>query len=444
MKLPDAALVWGGGALLLVAGFWLTFQFVDPAPPDTIRMATGAPDGAYHRYAERYREPLAEQGVTLELVPSEGAVANLALLTRAEDPVDVAFVQGGVPVDGHAEDLASLGSLYYEPVWVFLGGGIEARTLGDLRGLRIGVGGGGSGTQALARALLDQNGIHDGNATLVEMDFQNGAAALAGQRIDALFVIAAPTAAVVRDLANRADVTIMSFDRADAYVRLNRYMSRLDLPEGVIDLAANRPERPLTLLAVTANLVARDDFHPALVDLMLQVVRQVHQTPGILEELGEFPTPRYAILPLDDDAERFYEHGPPFLQRYLPFWPANLLDRLKIMLLPLVALLLPLAKTMPPVYQWRIRSRVYRWYDDLQRLDPARAAAPPDRASMTERLQALDALEADVNRVQVPLSYTDELYHLRGHIELVRRELAARMNPPAVTTREPGASETEP
>lgn len=428
MKLPDAALVWGGAAALLVAGFWLAFQFVDPAPPSVIRMATGAPDGAYHRYAERYREPLEAQGITLELVPSEGAVANLDLLTREQDPVDLAFVQGGVPTQGLGEVLSSLGSLYFEPVWVFLrDAAVQApRTLKDLQGLRIGIGGAGSGTQAVARTLLEANGIGAGRATLLEVDFQRGATALAAGDIDALFVIASPTAAIVHDLATRDGVSIMNFARADAYVRLYRFMSHLDLPEGVVDLAANRPPAPVSLLAVTANLVARNDFHPALTDLVLQVARQVHQAPGILEEADQFPSPRYAILPLDDDAERFYRYGPPFLQRYLPFWPANLLDRLKIMLLPLIALLFPLLKTMPPLYQWRIRSRVYRWYDDLQKLDPARAAQPPDAASLAARLQALDALESEVNQVQVPLSYTDELYHLRSHIELVRHGLEER------------------
>jgi hypothetical protein len=162
------------------------------------------------------------------------------------------------------------------------------------------------------------------------------------------------------------------------------------------------------------------------VDLVLQVARNVHRAPGILEDEDEFPTPRNAILPLDDDADRYYRYGPSFLQRYLSFWTANLVDRLKIMLLPLVALLIPLVRVMPPIYQWRVRSRVYRWYSDLQALDPSRAEPAPDAASLVERVRALEKIQAEVNQVRVPLSYADELYHLRGHIELVRRDLTAR------------------
>lgn len=426
MKLPDAALLWGGAAALVVAGFWLAYQFVEPAPPGTIRMATGRPDGAYHQFAERYRQPLKEQGIELELVPSQGAVENLELLTRDQNPVDLAFVQGGVDTTGLEDQLASLGSLYYEPIWVFHSIGIQPRTLKDLSGMRIGVGGAGSGTQAVARTLLAANGVGPAEASLVEIDFTGGAQALLRGDLDALFVIASPTAGVVRQLATDPQVAIMNFVRADAYVRLYRYTSRLDLPEGVVDLAANRPERDIELLSVTANMVVRRDFHPALVDLVLQIARQVHASPGILEAPEEFPTRDYAILPVDDDAARYYRYGPPFLQRYLPFWAANLVDRLKIMLLPLIALLIPLGRALPPVYQWRVRSRVYRWYDDLQALDPRRADVEPDVDSVESRLGALDELEADVNRVSVPLSYTDELYHLRSHIAMVRRDLESR------------------
>jgi TRAP transporter TAXI family solute receptor len=419
----DFLTTWGGAILLIVAGFWLAYQYVEPAPPDTLRMATGDPEGAYHRFAKRYRELLGREGVTLELLPTAGSVANLGMLVRSEDPVDVALVQGGVVTEGLDDRLASLGSLFYEPIWLFHGSDWEPGRLTELLGKRVGIGAEGSGTRALALALLSANGVEAGNTELVASNAKSGAEALLAGELDALFIIASPTASIVQRLAADPSVDIMGFERADAYVRRYRYITKLDLPEGSLSLAENRPASDITLLAVTANLVARKDLHPALVDLLLQVASEVHSGPGIFEDQGEFPSPRYLVLPLDGDAARFYRYGPPFLQRYLPFWAANLVDRLKIMLLPLVALLIPLMRVTPPVYRWRIRSRVYRWYKELQRIDPGRGKIPPDGEAIEERLQALERLEHEVNRVRVPLSYADELYHLRMHMDLVRRDL---------------------
>lgn len=419
----DFLTTWGGAILLVVAGFWLAYQYVEPAPPDTLSMATGDPDGAYHQFATRYRELLAREGVTLQLLPSAGSVANLELLTRPQAPVDVALVQGGVDTEGLDEQLASLGSLYYEPIWLFYRSQWQPQWLTELVGKRVGIGPEGSGTRALSLRLLRANGIEAGDAELVASSASAGADALLGGELDALFIIASPSASIVQRLAADPMVDIMSFERADAYVRRYRFVARLELPQGSLSLSQNRPDRDITLLAVTANLVARKDLHPALVDLLLQVAGEVHGGPGIFEHQGEFPSQRHLVLPLDEDAARFYRYGPPFLQRYLPFWAANLIDRLKIMLLPLVALLFPLMKITPPIYSWRIRSRVYRWYRELQRIDPGRGKIPPDGDAIEERLQALQRMEDEVNRVRVPLSYADDLYHLRMHIDLVRRDL---------------------
>jgi hypothetical protein len=214
----------------------------------------------------------------------------------------------------------------------------------------------------------------------------------------------------------------MSFSRATAYTRLHTYLSAITLPEGVIDLQANIPPQDVTLLAPTANLVARTDFHPALVSLLLQVATEVHGTGSLFDAPGSFPDTRHLDLPLDADARRYFRHGPPFLQRYLPFWTANLIDRLKIMLIPLLTLLVPLFKVMPPAYRWQVRKKIYRWYVELRALDiehPGQQAT----AQLQELLQRLDAIEADVRNVSVPLSYADELYNLRQHIDLVRAKL---------------------
>jgi hypothetical protein len=196
----------------------------------------------------------------------------------------------------------------------------------------------------------------------------------------------------------------------------------LKLPEGVIDFEANIPARDLTLVAPTTQLVARPDLHPALINLLLEAAKVVHKSGGEFEREGEFPTPKYLDFKLSPEAERFYKSGPPFLQRYLPFWVAILVSRITILLLPLVAVVFPFFKLMPLLYRWRMRSKIYRWYSKLRAFDPQRHK---DEATerLREYLAGLEGIEAKVANISVPLSFSEELYHLRMHIDMLRGKL---------------------
>lgn len=423
-RVKDWLNTWGLALLLVAGGFLLAYHFVEPAPPRVLRVAAGDPGGAYHRHALAYRERLARDGITLEVITTAGAVENLRLAAGAEPEVDLAFVQGGLEPAQGARPVA-LGSLYYEPLWVFHRLDPPPSRLSELTGRRIAVGAPGSGTRAVTLALLEANGISEGQASLLGLDASAAAGALLSGEIDAAFLVGAPELPAVTRLAGSDAVALLDLRRSAAYGRLFPYLAELTLPEGALDLAANRPPAALRMVGVTAVLAARKDLHPALIDRVLQVATEVHGGPGLFRSADQFPSPEHVGLPLSERAERFYRYGPPLLQRYLPFWAATLVDRLKVMLLPLVGLLFPLVRLTPPVYRWRVRSRVYRIYRELQRIDPDRAPAPPGHAEADARLQALQRLEDEVNHVQVPPAYADELYHLRMHLALVRERLAA-------------------
>jgi TRAP-type uncharacterized transport system substrate-binding protein len=412
---------FGPAVLITLIGFVIAYQFVNPAPPDTIVIATGTEEGAYYLFARRYREQLAADGITLELRNSVGSVENLHLLEGAADPVDLAFVQGGVAT-ADSTALVSMGSLYYEPLWVFYRGEQDVTRLSELLGKRFAIGEEGSGTRAVALSLLKDYTFDAGADTLLALGGRAAAQALLNGEVDAALFVAAPDAPLIQELLYANTIRLMSFARSEAYARRYRFLSAITLPEGVIDFDANIPARDTRLLAPTANLVARRDFHPALVSLVLQAASRVHGDGDLFVPPGTFPAPRYLDLELDEDARRYYEHGPPFLQRYLPFWAASLVDRLKIMLVPLVTLLIPLFKIMPPAYRWQVRKKIYRWYRELQVLDIVHPEAET-AARLDEYLGRLDAIEDEVRKVAVPLSYADELYNLRLHLGLVRERL---------------------
>ena len=416
-------LTFGSAALLTLIGFVVAWQFVNPAPPRTLVIATGQQDGAYYLFAEHYRQQLAADGIELEILTTAGSIDNLELLKNKA--VDLAFVQGGTGSSADADILSSLASLYYEPLWVFYRGEQTLTRITQLQDKRIAIGEPGSGTHAIAELLLADNFMDAGTAAIQPVGGTAGAQALLQGDIDALLLVASPSAPLVQDLLHRQDIRLMSFARAGAYTRLHHFLSAVTLPEGVIDMQANLPPRDTVLLAATANLVVRDGFHPALVSLLLQIATRTQSGGGLFERPGNFPNSANLEFPLNEDARRFYKHGPPLLQRYLPFWSASLIDRLKIMLLPLLTLLLPLVKIMPPMYRWRVRKKIYRWYRELQLLDDA-SHEHPDAAVQAGLLKKLDTIEEEVRKVSVPLSYADELYSLRLHIGLVRNTLTDR------------------
>lgn len=408
--------IYGPAALLVVAAFVLAFQFIKPAPPDHVVIASGGVDGAYYAFAKRYAEYLAREGITLEVRATNGSVENLALLGSGE--VSLALVQGGVGGGASAPALTSLGSVYYEPLWLFHRRDLEMKRLSDLAGARLAVGPQGSGTRALASRLLADNGIVE-QAAWADLGGEGAVDALLAGEVDAAFFVISANSDAVRRLLTDPRITLADFTRSEAYGRRYRFLRHLELPEGVVDLAANIPDRTVHLLATSANLVSHPDLHPAVVDLMLLAATEVHKEGGLFEAQDEFPMPGLLAFPLNKEAERFYENGPPFLQRFLPFWAASLLDRLKVMLLPLLVLMFPLIKVMPPIYTWRMRARVYRWYDELELAEQRAGAGEIDDQAY---FQELDRIEAEVRLVKVPLSFTDQLFNLRQHIELLRRQ----------------------
>jgi TRAP transporter TAXI family solute receptor len=416
--IKDHLKIFGPALLITLLAFILAYQFVQPAPPDRITMATGGKEGAYYLFGQRYRDFLKQERISLDVINTAGSVDNIRLLR--ERKADVAFVQGGTTGEGEENDLISLGSLYFEPIWVFHRKQLKVEHLTDLLEKRIAIGPEGSGTRAVALQLLGDNSVNSSNSTLLELSGRNAADALLGSEIDAAFFIASPRSPIVRALLDSTEIRLMDFKRADAYTRTHRYLSSVTLPQGVINLRQNIPDRETRLLAATANLVVHKETHPALIDLFLQGATELHGPGGWFESAGQFPQPDYLVYPLSTDAKRFYDYGPPLLQRYLPFWAATLVDRLKVMLLPLIALMIPLIKIMPPIYRWRIRSRIYRWYREVLTLDKSVFQQGTD---IGQAIEELDAIEREVSKVSVPLSFAEELYDLRLHIALVREKL---------------------
>lgn len=414
----------GPGVAATVVAFLVAFYFVEPPPPKSVVIAAGRKSGRYYASAQAFAKSLERNGITLEIRETAGSVENFDLLVH-DNTVTLGIVQGGtasaeVRTAGTIEAIASL---YFEPLWVFHRAGLSVTDLGDLKGRRIALGETGSGSYSLAIQLLAANGIRDGDGGTIflEHDANQAAEALEDEQIDVAMFVLGPEAALVRRLLQNTDITLMDFARQRAYERRFPYLKGVTLAQGVIDFEQNLPKQQVRLVAPAANLVSTHALHEAFVPLLLEAALEQHSDGGLLTSAGELPSLDYVSFPVNSTARHYLTHGPSFFQQHLSFWVASMLDRTKIMIIPLVTLLIPLFKIAPPVYRWQIRSRIYRWYGVLRHID--QELREGTEISPAGHVATLQAMSKELDTVHVPLSYMEEFYNLRLHINLVQNEL---------------------
>ncbi len=424
----DALLSALPAVLLVVLAVWAALHFIDPAPNMDVVIATGAEDSEYLEFACSYASQLAVDGVKLEVQSSGGAMDNIKRLRDPQDAARIAFLQDGLSDTEESRasdsevDLVSLGSVSFEPIWIFYRGHTLQTRLSSLQGRRIVVGNKGTGTQVLALRLLAASGVTAANSHLVTADRAQSQQMLQQGQVDAAFFIGAPESRQVSELMAYPGVHVMNLDQAEATTRQFPYLHHLVLPHGAMDLVGNVPGHDLNLLATTTTVVVTQSLHPALVALLMKAMQKTHARADLLNAPKAFPAVKDNDFPLSKDAARFYQSGPPFLQRYLPFWLATLVDRAALAIIPLLAIFVPLMRMAPALYGWRIRRRIYRWYGELKYLEIQSTALQPEepRESL---LKLLDQIESKVTHAVLPLAFSEHAYALKAHIELVRRKL---------------------
>lgn len=438
LQIRELSLTWGPLILVALAALVGSYVLLDPAPPKRVTIAIGAENSAYGMFGKRYAAELRRYGIEVTLRATSGSCENLRLLHDTKQPVDFAFVLGGSCDAARGADeekgdapLMSVGSLFYEPVWVFyraekaksLNREAQLTRLAQLRGWRVNVGVRGSGAPGLSSKLFAANLVDREEFQRSNLDESAAVVALLGGELDAMVMVSAPESQVVQMLLQTPGVKLFDFPQGEAYSRRFSFISPVILPRGVADLSRDVPPQEVPLIAATTSLVARESAHSALVQLFVQAAARIHGGAGWIARAGQFPSPEHTEFPLAKEAERYYKNGPPLLQRYLPFWLANLVDRMWVVLFSIVAVLIPLSRIVPPLYQFRVRSRVFRWYRQLRQIEETNAK---EKRPSAELLAELDKLEARAARIIVPLSYADELYALRQHIDLVRERLKKR------------------
>ena len=416
---------------LVVIG--LCLRYVVRAPPHRIVIAAGPDGSSFARTAKLYGDRLAKEGVTLEVVTTNGAIDNVARIDAPGTKVDVAFVHGGLTDARRSPNLESLGSIAYDPVWV-----VYRAALGDLdgipklRGRTIGLGRTGSGTEATAHTLLEASGVTASNSKLVtDADGRDTTREqLLSGKLDAAFVMGPPEDASVRALFAEDSLRAMNLTDAEALSRNLTFLHALRVPKATVDLIREKPDRDLSIVASTITLVARKDVHPALIYLLMSIVDEVHEPPSLLHKENEFPSDKDTDLPLSREAEAYYRSGKPILQRYLPFALASAVERMVKVVVPVLLVLFPFLRALPAFYQWRVKRKLARSYRQLLEVERQVNATGAKRTA--EEYEAiLLAIEERLHGQNIPLLYSNELYVLREHIDVARRHIAKMLGPPA-------------
>lgn len=415
MQLATTLRTYGVFSLIIMAAFFVAYQYIQPPPPKSVIIASGAKDGQYYKFAQNYKQTLLHHGIEAKILETEGSLENIDLLKSKK--ADIAFIQSGLATEQSVKDIETIYSLYYEPLWVFTSKSeLNDKDIQNLSGHRIAAGTKRSGTRAIATTILKHNGLLD-NVELIEFSAQDSIKALKDGKVDSIFLVINPESKMIHTLLSNEDFQIITFNRAESYTRQLRYLSKLQIPEGALDLEKNLPSIEVNLISPVALLTTRSDLNGALKTLLAQSAMKIHSQATILSAKGQFPSLNYSDFPIAEEAKRFYSYGPNILQRIFPFWLSDMISRMVVMLIPLIGVMLPLLKIAPPTYRWQTRARIYKWYKNLKKME---AQAGSGNEDIQNALSTLDKIDLEVQKTKVPLSYSDELYNLRLHIQLVR------------------------
>ncbi len=422
-SMSDFFKIWLPIIFLIGISFFFTYRFTIEVPKNEITIATGREGGAYYRYALQYQKLLKKEKVNLKIITTAGSIEVLKLLK--EKKVDIGFVQGGTIDKRSKTMLHSLAAIYYEPIWIFYKGE-KLEYLNELKSKRIAIGEEGSGVRPIAKDLLTLNGIDSNNSSLYSYATKKSIEALKKGEIDLFFAIASPHSQTIKALLLDKNIKIMNLRRATAYRQAYFFYKVLTLGEGSIDLQKNIPPTDVQLLAKTAFLVANDGLPSRLERLVLRKAKEIHSKKGVFEESNEFPNQLNLEIPIGEDAQRYLEHGDTFLEQIFPYAIAQQIDRFKLLIIPILTLLIPFFKGALPLFRWRTRRKIYKWYKKIGTLDKGiRILSKEQLNANRQELQSL--LNQVKEETNVPLSYMGEYYDLMLHIDMIITQIDKRI-----------------
>jgi len=413
-------------AVVIGSAVWLALVYFIPTPPSKVVMATAFKGASFEYYGRQYQEIFARSHVVLELRETAGAVENLKLLQDRNAGVQIAFVTGGLSDAKHTLAVLSLGTVYDQPFWIFYSANLQLDQLSQLKGKRIAVGPVGSATRYMAEQVLGKGGVNSETAALLPFAGSAAERALKNGEVDAVWIVGVPEATAVQSFLRDPNVRPMNFPMADAFTRVFPDLSRMTLPQGTVDIERVIPSTDVQLIGTKAKVLIRSDVHPEIVQLLLRTMKEVHGGSDLFHRSGEYPNGSDSEYPVAATAIEFYKNGPSFMQRHLPLWLSVHVQRAIAVLVTGVAIGLPLLHFVPQTYNWMTRRRLFYWYAELRAVETSFESATSYK-QLVQKLAEIEHIEDSLGKIHFPLTFADQVYTLRGHIDIVRQKIAARL-----------------
>ncbi len=406
--------------------FYVTSKFIEPAPKKELTIAAGSKNGTYFKIAQKYKKLLEKENVTVHILETKGSLHNTQLLQ--EKKADIGFVQSGILNESNNKNIQSLASIYYEPLWIFYKNeGYQINYIIELIGKKIAIGSTGSGTFDLSTKILNDNGINSSNSEFLTYNSSKAKEALTNGDIDVLLTVISPDSNIVQELLEDPKINVLSIQRAQAYSRKYAYLNTLNLYEGTMDLYRNIPNNNMNLLAATANLVTTQGVPHELIRLLLKKVKEVHKHKSLFAQENQFPNTLNLDTEINKEALKYLRNGDSWLESIFPYWIASNMDRLKILLIPLLTLMFPLFKGVAPLYRWTMRSKIYKWYKTINEIDKKLKGL--NNSELKIELENLETLQTSIQEhTNVPMSFMGEYYNLLMHIELIINKINNKLS----------------
>ncbi|PID43361.1 MAG: hypothetical protein CSA52_02330 [Gammaproteobacteria bacterium] len=393
-------------------------------PPQSVTMAAGKPGSAYHEVAVAYQKVLAEDGITLKIIETAGSAENRDLMDNPDGKADIALIQGGITSTN--PELNALAAVFPEPLLTFARSDkATSGNPGEWDGYRVATGSTGGGTRAVVQQLAHITGVP---ALSSDSDFNNQEAseALVRGDLDIAFFVAPLSAPYLQPLYNSTEIKLLPLQHARALANQLPEARWIELYGGAIRYSPAYPPETVPLITMVTKLVARDNLHPALVNRLVRAMIRVHMKPGPLVMDYSFPNTELLDMKADIYSAKLLREGFSPLESFIPYWMAAQINRFAILLLPIVFLLLPLFKVLPALVAWRMRARVYRYYDRLHEIDlqlSDQSDKKPDKEEREKLSKELEEIEAGLRDESLPLRYREQAYIASGHVGFVRRKL---------------------
>ena len=363
---------------------------------------------------------MAKEGIELEVRQTAGTIENLELLNDPNSGVSLAFVQGGVAGEASKyPNINALAGMYYEPLWIVYRPEAFKKNIdhfADLDGHKVSIGNVGSGTLSLTTDIFKLNQIDINQTNFEKLTGDQAYKKLGENELDAIMIVAAAEVPFMEKIFKDKRFKLMNLEHVKAYPPRMPYLKDITIERGVLNIVNRQPEQVLSVLAPTAELVAKKNLHPAFVAILLDASYDILQSNSILQSQKEFPSSIHLDFDLNDDAARYMSEGPSFLHRNLPFWVAIWVDRLIKIAIPLAAILIPLFNIVPALYSYRIRLRFAQMYEELRHIE----ADAVKHKNLDDLRVRFEVIENKAKQMKVSKFSAKNLYDLRSHIDYVK------------------------